>query len=537
MSYQALYRKYRPSTLEDVIGQDVVIKILKNAIITNKIGHAYLFSGPRGIGKTTIAKAVAKTVNCLDLKDGVSCEKCDNCKSINEGFNPDIIEIDAASNNGINEIREIKSKINLVPSVLKYKVYIIDEVHMLSTEAFNALLKTLEEPPEHIIFILATTDVQKVPSTIISRCQCFDFHRISVKDIVERLKYIAKCEKIDVAEEVLSRIAFLSDGGLRDSIGMLDKLTSYSNKKINIDDFEKINGIVSIDRKNEFIDYIYKNDVKNMIDFIDDIYNCGKDLIIFVQDLLKLCKDRAIEYYVDNSSEDIDFLIDFSNMLNSILKNVKETADVKTLLEINLLDFISKKSGKISVSTEKTEDKVKKMEKESEKIEKKSEKTEEKKLIDNNSIIITNCLSKATKKEKQDFESKFKSISDYTLDSKLGATASFIIDGKICAVSENEVIISFSYESMVDRGINLINIVQNLLEKVYNKKYDVAFVTSEEWEHIKKKFIEDKGKGISYEYIPLEAGNKEISKEIKEKKEDTLIDQAVTLFGDDVVSI
>ena len=188
MSYQALYRKYRPSTLKDVIGQDVVIKILKNAVINNKVGHAYLFSGPRGIGKTTIAKAFAKTVNCLDLKDGISCEKCKNCKAINETLCPDIIEIDAASNNGVDEIREIKNKINLVPSELKYKVYIIDEVHMLSIGAFNALLKTLEEPPEHIIFILATTDLQKVPATIISRCQCFEFHRISKENIVERLK-------------------------------------------------------------------------------------------------------------------------------------------------------------------------------------------------------------------------------------------------------------------------------------------------------------------------------------------------------------
>ena len=173
MSYQALYRKYRPSTLEDVIDQDVVIQILKNAILNNKVCHAYMFSGPRGIGKTSIAKLLAKTVNCLNLNNGDACGKCENCISINNGFSSDIIEIDAASNNGVDEIREIKNKINLVPNQLKYKVYIIDEVHMLSIGAFNALLKTLEEPPEHIIFILATTDLHKVPSTIISRCQCF----------------------------------------------------------------------------------------------------------------------------------------------------------------------------------------------------------------------------------------------------------------------------------------------------------------------------------------------------------------------------
>ena len=213
MSYQALYRKYRPSTLEDVMGQDIVTKILKNAIQNHKVCHAYMFSGPRGIGKTTIAKLLAKAVNCLNPHDGDSCEKCENCLSINSGFNADIIEIDAASNNGVDEIREIKSKINLVPNQLKYKVYIIDEVHMLSIGAFNALLKTLEEPPEHIIFILATTDLHKVPSTIVSRCQCFEFHRIQNEDIIKRLEYICKKEKIIVDKKVLENIAQLSDGG------------------------------------------------------------------------------------------------------------------------------------------------------------------------------------------------------------------------------------------------------------------------------------------------------------------------------------
>ena len=257
--YHALYRKYRPSSFDSVVGQNTIIKTLLNSVKNNSLTHAYMFFGPRGTGKTTVSKIFARAVNCLEPIDGNSCGKCKNCLYSYEKECVDIIEIDAASNNGVDEIRELRTKVSLVPAELKYKVYIIDEVHMLSIGAFNAFLKTLEEPPEHAIFILATTDPQKVPETIISRCQCFSFKRISDEMIVERLKFVCNEENIDIDEEVLTEIAIASDGGMRDSLGMLDKLSSYSESKITLEDFAELNGMITN---------------KDLYDFCSDLF-CG----------------------------------------------------------------------------------------------------------------------------------------------------------------------------------------------------------------------------------------------------------------------
>ncbi len=558
MSYQALYRKYRPSTLNDVIGQDVVIQILKNALLNNKVCHAYMFSGPRGIGKTSIAKLLAKAVNCTNLEDGDACGKCENCVSINEGSCPDIIEIDAASNNGVDEIREIKNKVNLVPNQLKYKVYIIDEVHMLSIGAFNALLKTLEEPPEHVIFILATTDLHKVPTTIISRCQCFEFHRISNVNIVSRLKYICEAENIRIEDNVLEMIANLSDGGLRDAVGMLDKLNAYSNSSITIDDFEKVNGIVSKEQKIQFLNYIQASDISNTINFLDSIYDNGKDFVLFVQDLLYLCKDLIINYYINNDSQyDSNFLISFSILLNDLLKEIKFSSDIKTIVEIYFLNYMNKNANiqnnekieaKSDISIPKSSEDTKNTERidindnnshlESKIISR--EIISDDNLVQNgkiNDMIVNNCFARADKNEKRMFESKWNSLNDYALDSEYGAAACFISDGKIRAVGLGEVILSFNYESMINRGFSMVLKIQKLLEKIYQKHYDVALLTDDEWNQEKEKYIQNMNNHVPYQYVTIDRDSDKDTLPVQNSNSGDIKSQAIELFGEDMVSI
>ena len=315
MEYISLYRKYRPKTFSDVVGQEVVVKILKNSIINNKISHAYIFSGPRGTGKTSIAKIFSKAVNCLETTDGDLCNHCTNCLT-NFDEEIDIIEIDAASNNGVDEIREIRNNVKLMPVHLKYKVYIIDEVHMLSTSAFNALLKTLEEPPKHVIFILATTEFNKIPSTVISRCQKFDFKKITNIQIENRLKYILKQENRSISDEVIRLISKLSDGGLRDAINMIDQAISLEKDNITIDDIYNLIGDISEEKEFELFKYITSGNIKETLKLINNFYEEGKNFINICERLQLLVRNIIIFNNTDNYFEK-DYeskLLDFSHI-------------------------------------------------------------------------------------------------------------------------------------------------------------------------------------------------------------------------------
>jgi len=291
MSYQALYRVWRPRQLKDVVGQDHITKTLKNALLQDKFSHAYLFTGPRGTGKTSAAKIISKAINCEQAPVDEPCNQCDTCKGIQDGSIVDVIEIDAASNNGVDEIRDIRDKVKFAPSAARYKVYIIDEVHMLTTGAFNALLKTLEEPPRHVIFILATTEPHKIPLTIISRCQRFDFKRISAHSMIERMREIIETSEMRVDEDALSLIARASEGGMRDALSLLDQVISYSDDSVTAEDVLSIIGAVSQQLIHEVVQSIYSGNVGEGLAAIDTLMKEGKDANRFIEDLIFFFRD------------------------------------------------------------------------------------------------------------------------------------------------------------------------------------------------------------------------------------------------------
>ena len=300
MPYQVLYRTYRPRRFDEAVGQEYIIKTLKNAIKLNKVAHAYLFAGPRGTGKTTIAKLFAKAINC-PIFDEESCDKCDSCLSYNSNNHPDIIEMDAASNNGVDDVRRIVEEIPYAPILGRYKVYIIDEAHMLTANAFNALLKTLEEPPEHVVFILATTDPQKVIPTVLSRCQRYNFSKISVVDMKMKMKEILDKEEIEYEEKALEEIAILAEGGMRDALSILEQILSYNANGIYLEDVEKIYGLSSIEEKVNLLVQAHTQNINEVIKTLRQMYSLGVDTKRLAIDLLEIVKDVLI--YSENGSD------------------------------------------------------------------------------------------------------------------------------------------------------------------------------------------------------------------------------------------
>lgn len=323
MAYTALYREWRPKTFGDVVGQKHISETLKNQIISNRIAHAYLFCGTRGTGKTSTAKIMAKAVNCLNLKDGEPCNECEMCKKINAGNAIDVIEIDAASNNGVDNIRDIKDDVNYPPHEAKYKVYIIDEVHMLSIGAVNAFLKTLEEPPKNVIFILATTDPQKLPVTILSRCQRFDFKRIKAHDIQERLRKIAGSEGVYADDRSLGLISRMADGAMRDALSIFDEAISMGNGKVQYDDIINMLGLVTNEYLFKITDAVIEKDVEKSLRIIDDIVMSGKDTNNFIKDFITHFRNLMMAKISDNDEEIFDMSDENIHLLKEQSKKIR----------------------------------------------------------------------------------------------------------------------------------------------------------------------------------------------------------------------
>ena len=541
--YQALYRKYRPVDFDSVVGQDAIIKTLKNSVLNNSFSHAYMFFGPRGTGKTTVSKIFARNINCLEAKDGEACGKCEACKTSFSKECVDIIEIDAASNNGVDEIRELRNKITLVPSVLKYKVYIIDEVHMLSIGAFNALLKTLEEPPEHAIFILATTDPQKVPETVVSRCQCFAFSRISTEIIKKKLKEVCKKEKISIDDEVLDNIAILSEGGLRDALGMLDKLSSYTSEKITNEDFVEVNGIISNVELKKLLDAIFNNEVEKVLKSINEFDKAGKNLIQVVNQLLNYSRNCIVNYYLNDEQYDwpMEKLQDFTSLLNEKIFDIRKSGSSKIFIEMFILKFINdyissnktKKTTNVVLEEKKVDNSKEKEIKEEPKEEVKTKKTikkTNKKLLNIDEIFkvrINNVLAGADKKEKEVEEANLEKLNDYTFDPKIGYIACNLLDSKVRVASKDLVLISFEYDSILEKNKEILEKTEEVYKKITDSNKKLVMISDKTWKKVKDEYIKNLKEKKEYE---LQEEPKPVYEETK--KDDIIGGDALDLFGD-----
>ena len=535
MAYKALYRTYRPQTFDEVAGQEHIVKTLKNALATGKIAHAYLFAGPRGTGKTTMAKLFAKALNCEEGL-GHQCNGCKNCISITEGNHPDVLELDAASNNGVDEIRELIDKVKYGTILGKYKVYIIDEVHMLSTGAFNALLKTLEEPPEHVIFILATTEPHKILPTILSRCQRYDFNKVSEEDIKERLRAVLLNEDVEYNEEAIDLVVKLADGGMRDALSILEKVLAYSQNRLIVDDILNIFALESKEEKIKLINSIIHRDMSDVLSRLNNYISKGTDIKRLTEDLLLILKDVLIynssynEQYLETLSKEeatslskdlsIDNAIKMIDILMGTVKDYKNVTAINPIFEITLIKLTSmgSESKKVVKEEEKVEEKpirtpvkeevpVKKEEPapiikpviETPKVEEKVEEPEplfesnikitdkvifladaekeDKFEIDDN--LMVNIMAVSKKEIKAELLEGWKNIKKYSTNPLIGKTATLLIDGRPLVASNKIVILEYQLPKQVEK-VNAKESqaeIQTVIEQVFNRKMFVYAVS------------------------------------------------------------
>ncbi|SDK43930.1 DNA polymerase III subunit gamma/tau [Alkalibacterium thalassium] len=572
MSYQALYRVWRPQRFSDVAGQEAVTKTLKNALSQGNTSHAYLFSGPRGTGKTSAAKIFAKAMNCPHSQDGEPCNECDICESITRGNLNDVIEIDAASNNGVEEIRDIREKANYAPTQAEYKVYIIDEVHMLSMGAFNALLKTLEEPPANVVFILATTEPHKIPLTIISRTQRFDFRRISPQDIIKRMTFILQEKDVAYEEDALLAIAKAAEGGMRDALSILDQALSFSSGSVTLEDTLRITGSITQELLGDYVSASLVNDTEKGLSLLHAILQEGKDANRLVDDTILFCRDILIykktgedallkmskvddQFKTLAEEADPEKIYEIIRVMNQTHQEMRLSSHAEVYLEVATvrltqpvskpasgpaagpvqemkadngdIDALKKKMQQMQTLIEQMQQGGQKPA--APKASNQSRKARKQQTFKVNQTQVFKVLEKATKGDLV----KLKDVWPDLIDFLPAGQKAIMKTSKPVAASPNGLVVTFDYDILCERASNdsfLLESVGDYLEKVIGHRAGMCSVPSEQWPAVRQSFIQQ---------MKNQSGESEevSSEEQSEPEEEPVVSEAIGLFGEEIVNI